>query len=444
MANTSSERGSREHLLRDTTRPSAINNKQSQPEFPSSRFTFMSLVLWFDQSNCGTALLSWSVFFLLVVIVPMISHFLLVCSDCDFHHRRPYDAVVQLSLSIFAGISFFSLSIWSRKFGMRKFLFLDKLWDVSDKVRIEHEAEIQQRSLKRLMIFVFPSLTLEAIYRIWWYISGFNQIPYIINPVLSHVVACTLQLSSWLYRNAIFIVVCILYQITCHLQTLRLEDFARCFASEITDVSSALGEHQKIRRNLRIVSHRFRRFILLSLVLVTATQFMALLTTTRASVAVNIYEVGELALCSLSLVTGVFICLRSATKITHKAQSVTSLAAKWNVCATVDSFDHLDGETPTASMVESQISPCGINAVDTSDDEEGEGDDDLDNTKIHPIYANTISYQKRQALVTYLENNKAGITVYGFLVDRSWLHTIFGIELALLLWLLNKTIVNIP
>ncbi|XP_010439350.1 PREDICTED: uncharacterized protein LOC104722811 isoform X1 [Camelina sativa] len=444
MANATSERGSREHLLRETpNRPSAINNNKSQPEFPASRFTFMSLVLWFDQSNCGTALLSWSVFFLLVVIVPMISHFLLVCSDCDFHHRRPYDAVVQLSLSIFAGISFVSLSIWSRKFGMRRFLFLDKLWDVSDKVRIEHEAEIQ-RSLKRLMIFVLPSLTLEAIYRIWWYISGFNQIPYIINPVLSHVVAFTLQLSSWLYRNTIFIVVCILYQITCHLQTLRLEDFARCFASEIADVRSALGEHQKIRRNLRIVSHRFRRFILLSLVLVTATQFMALLTTTRASIAVNIYEVGELALCSLSLVTGVFICLRSATKITHKAQSVTSLAAKWNVCATVDSFDHLDGETPTGSMIESQISPCGINAMDTSDDEEGEGDDDLDNTKIHPIYANTISYQKRQALVTYLENNKAGITVYGFLVDRSWLHTIFGIELALLLWLLNKTIVNIP
>lgn len=105
----------------------------------------------------------------------------------------------------------------------------------------------------------------------------------------------------------------------------------------------------------------------------------------------------SMQLCSLSLVTGVFICLRSATKITHKAQSVTSLAAKWNVCATVDSFDHLDGETPTGSMIESQISPCG-NAMDTSDDEEGEGDDDLDNTKIHPIYANTISYQKRQAL----------------------------------------------
>ncbi|XP_009137245.1 uncharacterized protein LOC103861292 [Brassica rapa] len=441
MENGSSVQGSRELLLPAETRPCAITINNKPPEFPASRFTFLSIVLWFDQSSRGTALISWSVFFLLVVGAPLISHFLLVCSDCDFHHRRPYDAVVQLSLSLFAGISFVSLSYWSRKFGMRKFLFLDKLWDVSDKVRIEYEAEIQ-RSTKRLMIFVLPSLTLEAIYRIWWYISGSNQIPYFINPVLSNALACTLQLSSWLYRNAIFITVCILYQITCHLQTLRLNDFARCFSSEIADVGVALAEHQKIRRNLRIVSHRFRRFILSSLVLVTGTQFMALLTTTRASVAVNIYEVGELALCSLCLVTGVFICLRSATKITHKAQSVTSLAAKWNVCATVDSFGHLDCETPTGSMVESHSTPLHLDT--TSDDEEGEGDDDLANTKIHPSYANTISYQKRQALVTYLENNKAGITVYGFLVDRSWLHTIFGVELALLLWLLNKTIVNLP
>lgn len=130
MEKPSSEQGSREHLI--------------HPEFPPSRFPFLSVVLWFDQSNNrGTALLSWSVFFLLVVGVPIISHFVLVCSDCDFHHRRPYDAVVQLSLSIFAGISFVSLSYWSRKFGMRRFLFLDKLLDVSDKVRIEYEAEIQ-------------------------------------------------------------------------------------------------------------------------------------------------------------------------------------------------------------------------------------------------------------------------------------------------------------
>lgn len=146
MENGSSVQGSRELLLPVESRQSAIAINNKPPEFPASRFTFLSIVLWFDQSSRGTALISWSVFFLLVVGAPLISHFVLVCSDCDFHHRRPYDAVVQLSLSLFAGISFVSLSYWSRKFGMRKFLFLDKLWDVSDKVRIEYEAEIQVRT----------------------------------------------------------------------------------------------------------------------------------------------------------------------------------------------------------------------------------------------------------------------------------------------------------
>ncbi|KAL6200910.1 hypothetical protein ACLB2K_024625 [Fragaria x ananassa] len=74
-----------------------------------------------------------------------------------------------------------------------------------------------------------------------------------------------------------------------------------------------------------------------------------------------------------------------------------------------------------------------------SDDEEAD-DDDLDNAKLVPVFTNTISFQKRHALVKYLEHNRAGITVFGTMVDRTWLHSIFGIQLALLLWTLNKTI----
>ena len=42
--------------------------------------------------------------------------------------------------------------------------------------------------------------------------------------------------------------------------------------------------------------------------------------------------------------------------------------------------------------------------------------------------------------VTYLENNRAGITVYGFVVDRTWLHALFMIEFSLVMWLLGKTV----
>ncbi|XVF75255.1 hypothetical protein PTKIN_Ptkin13bG0173000 [Pterospermum kingtungense] len=394
--------------------------------------------VFLDQSSLWRVGLSWSVFFVLTIGVPIISHFLLLCSDCDKQHQRPYDAVVQLSLSTFAAISFISLSSWSRKYGIRKFLFLDKLCDVSDKVRQRYAQELQ-KSVKLLCLFVLPCFAAESAYRIWWYATGASQIPYFGNIYISDIIACTLQLSSWLYRTAIFILACIFYQLTCHLQILRLEDFAQVFQKE-TEVGSILAEHLTIRRNLRIISHRFRLFILSSLVFVTASQFIALLMTIRTSTTVNIYEAGELALCSISLVTGLFICLRSATKITHRAQAITSLAAKWH--ATVNTLDDADhGENPTAQIVSSQMFPAGMDWE--SETEEEDGEDDLDNKKLVPIFAHTISFQKREALVTYLEHSRAGITVYGFMVDRTGIRTIFGIELALLLWLLKKTIPNL-
>ncbi|GAY35302.1 hypothetical protein CUMW_015470 [Citrus unshiu] len=294
---------------------------------------------------------------------------------CDNQHQRPYDAIVQVSLSVFAIISFLSLSSWSRKYGLNRFLFLDKLSDESEKVCQEYAAQLR-RSMKLLCIFVLPCFGFECAYKIWWYITGASEIPYFYNTHASNIIACILQLCSWLYRISIYILACILYQLVCYLHLVKMEDFAQFFQKE-AEVVSILQEHLRIRRNLRIISHRYRAFILLSLILVTASQFISLLTITRSSAHNNIFEAGELA--------------------------VFPVTDDW------ESDEEVDG-------------------------------DDLDNTKINPIYAQTVSYQKRQALVTYLENNRAGITVFGFMMDRTWLHAIFGIELGLLLWLLNKTI----
>lgn len=94
------------------------------------------------------------------------------------------------------------------------------------------------------------------------------------------------------------------------------------------------------------------------------------------------------------------ILLRSATRITHKAQGVTCLAAKWHVCATIDSFDTAEAETPLTARIASADCVFPVSADQSSDtDDVGDEEDELDNTNFVPSYAySAISFQKRQAL----------------------------------------------
>ncbi|XWS51822.1 hypothetical protein CRYUN_Cryun11dG0015400 [Craigia yunnanensis] len=404
--------------------------------------SFRTYLRWMcvDQSNIWTACLSWFLFIFLGLVVPAVSHFFLACSTCDARHARPYDWVVQLSLSSVATMSFVCLTGFVKKYGLRRFLFFDKLYDESETVRKGYTGQLN-RSLKIVSIFVLPCFIAETAYKVWWYASGASQIPFLGIVWLSDTVACIMELWSWLYRTTVFFLVCVLFRLICNLQVLRLQDFAQVFQVDY-DVGSVLSEHLRIRRHLRIISHRYRAFILWCLILVTGSQFTSLLITTKANSELNIYKAGELAMCSITLLTGLCILLRSATKITHKAQSVTCLASKWHVCATLDSFDANDGETPRTPAIHGGQAFPHVGTDGESDGEDaGDEEDDLDNNKLIPAYAySTISYQKRQALVTYFENNRAGITIYGFTLDRSTLHTIFGIEFSLVLWLLGKTI----
>ncbi|OIV96088.1 hypothetical protein TanjilG_27192 [Lupinus angustifolius] len=413
-------------------------NKETEDVAQLRSFTSYLRWVYVDQSNLFKAGLSWSVFFSLAYVVPILSHVMLDCSKttCDADHSRPYHVPVQISLSVFATISFLSLSDWDRRYGFRKFLFLDKVCDESIKIQRGYSHQMQ-RTMKLILLWGLPCFVAECAYKIWWYVSGNSQIPHYGNPYMSSIILSTLELCSWLYRTSIFFLVCVLFRLICYLQLLRLEDFAQVFQRE-TEVELILMEHLRIRKNLRIISHRFRGFILASLILVTASQLSFLLVATKPHADVDVLKAGELALVSITLVSGLFILLRGATKITHKAQSITGLCAKWHICATINSFENVDGETTTASQVVSRqatAATCG-----SSDDEVGDEEDELDNTKMLPIFTHTISFQRRQALVSYMENNKGGVTMFGFMLDRTWLHSIFAIQLALCLWLLNKTI----
>lgn len=121
---------------------------------------FRSYLRWVyvDHSNVCKAGLSWTVFFTLAFVVPTLSHFLLDCPTCDRDHSRPYHIPVQISLSVFAALSFISISSWDRRYGFRKFLFLDKLGDESLKIQRGYSEQMQVCELFSFLLFLFPVL----------------------------------------------------------------------------------------------------------------------------------------------------------------------------------------------------------------------------------------------------------------------------------------------
>lgn len=120
---------------------------------------------------------------------------------------------------------------------------------------------------------------------------------------------------------------------------------------------------------------------------------------------------------------------RSATKITHKAQAITGLAAKWHVCATLDSFDGVaQGDTLTAQISHDRIYPTVGTDGESETDDAGDEEDDINNTKLIPSYAySTISYQKRQALGNFFTPNLIEYFFYNSLINVEH----FGIDILL-------------
>ncbi|RRT83911.1 hypothetical protein B296_00000077 [Ensete ventricosum] len=253
---------------------------------------FRSCLRWLCLDQSGSryrAAVSWAVFLLLAVAVPAVSHFVLAFRP----ERRPYDLVVQLSLTAASALSFLTLSSVTRSYGLRRFLFLDKLPGETDRVRLGYTFELNQ-SFRLLSCFVAPCFATEVAYKLWWYISGAGRIPFVGNPLLSYCVSCALQLASLIYRISSFFLSCVLFRLICYLQILRLEDFAAVFRGD-SEVEAVLREHLRLRRQLKVISHRFRVFILTGLVMVTASQFAATLVTLRPHSDDNLFNTGELA-----------------------------------------------------------------------------------------------------------------------------------------------------
>lgn len=420
------------HLITDQTQNLNEENQDDKEEEEEEggthldkslqRLNFYLCLLGFDQSSVLRCVISWVTFLVIGVAIPVLVLLPTTnCLSCDLYQINGFELVIVASHACLAAVALLCLSHNLRKYGIRKFLFVDQYSGHAERFSKEYILKISE-SIRLLVLWLLPCMMLKIGREIvgvtymhhesWWKSSS---VP----------VALTL---SWAYVNTIYLSSCLVFHLVCILQIIHFDDYGKLLETE-TDVLVFIEEHARLRHDLSKISHRFRIYLILVFTVVTSSQFAMLFQITEFSDEVTFINGGDFAVSSIAQVVGVIMCLNAAAKISHRAQGVAAVATRWHALASC-------GPDDTSHM---RLSNRGMSTVSS--------ESDLEAMNYIPLPTNTqlasylSSYHRRQAFVTYLQNNPGGITLYGWTVDRGLINTIFFIELSLVLFVLGRTTV---
>lgn len=179
------------------------------------------------------------------------------------------------------------------RYGLRQLLFLDVLEDDSTFVRRGYTRELQ-KAFRYLACIILPSLFVELAHKtlLFWRVR--ISVPHVTPGLLLNSVVFFLMLVSWVYRTGVFLLVCVLFRLTCELQILRFEGLSKLFEGCGSDASVIFREHVRIRRQLWVTSHRYRFFIITCLVTITVSQLSSLLLVLESKSDKTFFNSGDL------------------------------------------------------------------------------------------------------------------------------------------------------
>ncbi|CAD6264729.1 unnamed protein product [Miscanthus lutarioriparius] len=393
-----------------------------------------------DHSTRAGRAASYAAFVALALLVPAAVSLSLRADAAlsrDSASAITFNRVAQAPATGLAVISFATLAAFFRRLGgLRKLLFLDgALRDDTAFVRRGYARELD-RAFRTLAALLLPSLCVEAAHKaVFFFCTVRVEPPAAVFPFATplllpwRAVALVATVASWVYRTGVFLLVCVLFCLTCELQILRFEGIYGMFDVESRPAAAEIfAEHRRIRTQLLATSHRYRVFIICCLVTITVSQLGALLVALSSRDAKSFSNTGDLLVGSAVQLSGFFMCLLGAARITHRAQRMVSIASQWHM-SMESSMHHGKSSSPATTSASDD--------VDASSHVSGSS-----TTAVSQAEAGApCSYRSRQALVTYLRHNGGGITLFGFTLDRGLLHTIFVFEMTLVLWILSKVVV---
>ncbi|TKY59871.1 hypothetical protein E2542_SST16965 [Spatholobus suberectus] len=405
---------------------------ESEVEESLARLERFLTALGFNQNSALSLVVSWSVFAAVGVVLPLVALSMCECQECERYEIQSFEMVIVAFQASLAAVSLLCLSHNLRKYGLRRFLFVDRY---SGQMRCFYRDYVAQisGSVRLLVLWVLPCFLLKTVREIirisyvqhgsWW---------------LSLAIFSALILS-WTYMSTISLSACILFHLVCNLQVIHFDDYGKLLQRE-SDVLVFMEEHIRLRYHLSKISHRFRIYLLLEFLVVTASQAVTLLQVTGYGEMLTFINGGDFAVSTLVQVVGIIICLHAATRISHRAQGIVSLASRWHAMVTCTSSD--------ASQLRSSASAGSLEAANHLNSIHIDySESDVESMDYAGMSTNTqrasymSSHHKRQAFVMYLQTNPGGITIFGWTVDRSLVNTIFFLELSLVTFVLGQTLI---
>lgn len=151
-----------------------------------------------------------------------------------------------------------------------------------------------QGSLRLLILWSLPCFVLKTlrevvrlvyIHRESWWLSVYILFSLVI---------------SWTYVSTISLSASTMFHLVCNLQVIHFDDYGKLLERE-TDVLVFIEEHIRLRYYLSKISHRFRIFLLLEFLVVTASQFVTLFQITGYSGLVTVINGGDFAVSHMLL-----------------------------------------------------------------------------------------------------------------------------------------------
>nr|KYP75696.1 hypothetical protein KK1_019892 [Cajanus cajan] len=405
------------------------NNEESETALDDvlARLEALLTLLCFKQSSLWSFTASWTAFAAVGVAAPMVA---LQVYDTDKNQIKGFEIGIVAFQTCLAAVSLICLSHNLRKYGLTRFLFVDRH---AAQMPCFHHDYVKQisGSFRLIILWVLSCFLLKTAREI-------TRLSLVEEGSLWLSVAVLMALIvSWTYVSAISLSACVLFHLVCSLQLIHFDDYGKLLQRE-NDELIFMEEHIRLRYHLSKISHRFRIYLLLQFLVVTASQFVTLLQVTGYGGVLTFINGGDFAVSTLVQVAGIIICLHAATKISHRAQGIVSLASRWHALVTCTSeASKLRYCSSTGSLEASNH----LNSISLNYSESDLESLDHLGTPSNALLASCMtSHHKRQAYVMYLQTNAGGITIFGWTVDRSLVNTIFFFELTLVTFVLSKTI----